>query len=322
MSNFTQAILDNEINTLLASGSDLTASNLRQVLHDMNSSTFQGTPPTAIPVIGSVLVATSALTSVWTPNPFLGVNGGIGGSLTFNAAITGSVTLSIDPNSNALYFSQANYGTIFALIGAGGPTANYIGTISAVSNVRPIVKAIGTDTNVSLGLQAQGGFIELLTPAGIPSLTSFQGIQIGAPAGGDIGTGTLNTAGSIYINSIPVEVAYRLGGTVGAVANTHYNLTLPSGITVTGVTAYTLTAFLASGSVTLQAGTGAGDNSYIAAQSIKSLGVVPLSFSGASAPQGQYLLPATSPNYCLTIVQGGTPSATGSALILIKYAVP
>jgi len=313
----TQASIDAEINAQLPSGSNITASVLRQVLHDMNAAVFQSIPPTTTPSVGSILSATTASTTVWTPTPSLGVNGGLGGAITFNGSTSGSIALVPTTTGSSLNINQSVYGPLVTFTGPNAIIANQISITAAITGVDPIVKAIGTDANVNLELQGQGGSgaVELLAPSGAISATVLNGVQIGSPTGGDKGAGTLNVATGIYINAASAEVAQRVNGTVGVTGTTTYGLSIPTGATVTEVTAYTTTAFGATGGVTLSGGTVATDTTYFSATTITTLGVHSINITGA----GQSSMPAGSPNYFLTLTQSGTLSNVGTALIVVNY---
>src|SRR5690606_19372393 len=88
--------------------------------------------------------------------------------------------------------------------------------------------------------------------SGQTPFTLINGLQIGSPAGGDKGAGTLNTAGDIYINNVSVRDASGIN------AGTLNNARLPSTINVTtlqqgGVNVASLPA-VTSTSTTLVAG--------------------------------------------------------------------
>jgi hypothetical protein len=116
-----------------------------------------------------------------------------------------------------------------------------------------------------------------------------------------------------------VRVAQRISATVTAVANTDLPpLSIPPGATILGITAYTTTAFTAGTDAKLEAGISAGDATYVAATSIKALGVVAMTLASATlAAMG-----ATLPNLFIRIVQSGTPTAVGAATIVVEYLIP
>jgi hypothetical protein len=227
--SFTQAQIDAEINNQLLSGSDITALTLRGVLHDMNASAFQSIPPPTVG-LGTVLNALSASSYSWTSTPSLGVNGGPGGSLQLNDATSGNVTLATA--GSTFIVQQGAFGTMLSVGGPGAAIANQIATLASTTGNAPTIQAIGTDTNVNLALQGQGGS-GAITLNGVISI--LNGIQIGAPAGGDKGAGKLNSASTIYVNNDAVEAAHRMTGTVGATGSTDFSLTLLPGSSVIGV---------------------------------------------------------------------------------------
>jgi hypothetical protein len=323
MTSFTQAAIDTEINNQLLSGSEITALALRSVLHDMNAAAFQSIPPTVV-ATGSVLNALSPSSYSWTATPSLGVNGGTGGSLKLYGATSGSVTFAPSTAGSTFNVSSDSFGTMLSVAGPGATIANQVSTLASITGTAPKVMAIGTDINVSLVLQPQGGSgaVTVLNGPGTTVTSIINGIQIGAPTGGDKGAGTLNSASTIYVNNSPVEAAQRVTGTVGATGSTDFSLILLPGSTVIGVTVFTTTAFGASGTaVNLTAGSAVGDAGYIGAQNIKALGVYQLLLNGSLA-QIQNSLPNVSPNYFIRLTQLGTPSNTGAVIIVVRYVAP
>jgi hypothetical protein len=322
MTSFTQAAIDTEINNQLLSGSEITALALRSVLHDMNAAAFQSIPPTVV-TTGSVLNALSPSSYSWTATPSLGVNGGTGGSLKLYGATSGSITFAPSTAGSTFNVSSDSFGTMLSVAGPGATIANQVSTLASITGIAPKIMAIGTDINVSLALQPQGGgAVTVLNGSGATVTSLINGIQIGMPTGGDKGAGTLNSASTIYINNGPVEAAWRITGTVGATGSTDFSLTLLPGSTVIGVTVFTTTAFGASGTaVNLTAGSAVGDAGYIGAQNIKALGVYQLLLNGSLA-QIQNSLPNVSPNYFIRLTQLGTPSSTGAVIIIVRYVAP
>ncbi len=320
---FAQADIDTEINNQLLSGSDITATTLRGVLHDMNAAAFQGIPPTVV-ATGSVLNALSPSSYSWTSTPSFGVNGGTGGSLQLNGSTSGSVTLAPSTAGSSFNVQQSTFGSMLSVTGPGATIANQISTLAAITGTAPKLMAIGTDVNVNLALQPQGGSgaTTFLNGTGAVVTSILNGIQIGSPTGGDKGAGTLNSASTIYLNNAPVEAAQRITGTVGATGSTDFSLTLLPGSTVIGVTVFTTAAFGASGTaVNLTAGSAVGGTGFISAQNIKAIGIVNPLLNGPDA-QLQSSLPNVSPNYFIRLTQLGTPSNTGAATIVVRYAAP
>ncbi len=321
--SLTQAQINDEINSKLPSGSDITALTLRGVLHDMNASAFQSLPPTVV-ASGSVLNALSPSSYSWTSTPTLGVNGGIGGLLKLFGTTSGSITLAPSTAGSTFNISSDGFGTMLSVASPGAAIANQISTLASITGSAPVLQATGTDTNVNLALQGQGsaGAVTILDSTSTTRVSILTGIQVGSPTGGDKGGGTINSASTIYMNNDPIQAAQRLTGTVGATGSTDYSLTLLPGSSVIGVTVFTTTGFGASGTaVNLTAGSAAGDTAYISAQNIKALGVYQPLLNG-SAAQGQSSLPNVSPNYFMRLTQLGTPSSTGVAKILVRYVAP
>lgn len=255
----TQANLDAEINTLLISGSDITAATLRQVLHDMNAALFQSG-------VGG-FAAPANLVSL-TSNPGSSPN-----------AIRSDATLALSTAIAPVWTSQHSFN-------------------SGIPSTNPTTGALLVSSPGGMGC---GGSI-------------FVGSAISAGAG-------LSCNGTVTGTPVPVEVAQRVTGTCsGTVSTTDIAVSVISGATITGINVYTTTGFGASGSVNLTAGTGIGDNAYVAAQNIKSLGLVVITFNASGSPQNLFSMPAP-PNFFVRLTQTGTPSAIGSALILVKYAV-
>ncbi len=251
----TQSGLDGEINALLVSGSDITAAQLRQVLHDMNTGIFQ-----------------SGITGFATPAVNVGLTSDPGSALT---ALRSDARLALGQDI-APTWTNAH---IFA---------------NGTPSVSPVTGAV--------------------TVAG------------GVGISGMLNTGTtINSAGSIYINNAPVQAAQRVTGTVsGTVGTSDYSITLPTGATVLGITMYTTGSFGASGTVTVSCGSAVGDVLYMAATSVKVLGVIVgvLPVTG-SAAVNLASMPFTVPgNFYLRIGQGGTPSAIGRVVIVVDYLVP
>lgn len=287
MALITQAQIDGEINSLLPSGSDITAATLRQVLHDMNASVFQSgvtgfaAPSTAVGLVAqpgttqtalrsdAQLAISQAITPVWTAQH-----------------IFASGTQTVSPTTGALTVTAPGGIGVGGSVWAGG--------------------ALTTGTLGTAGVLTLNGSAINSTPA---VLTVSQI------------TGVLQVGGSLSVAGAPVQVAQRVTGTVsGTVSTSDYSFTIVSGATVLGVTAYTTTAFGAVTAVNLTAGTAAGDNAYVQAQTIKSLGVVSLLLNGTNVA-GLASLPSGSPNFFVRLTQTGGNSGVGSAVIVVDYLV-
>lgn len=197
----TQASLDLEISTLLASNipGGILATSLRQVLSDMNAAIFQSAPPTTPATANSILNASSASVSVWTPTPTLGTNGGTGGSLTLNGSTSGNASIAVDAASDTLNFLQSTFGNLFSAQGPNATIANYISFIAKQSGNAPSIATIGSDTNVDLNLDPQGtGKVNVIgTPLGNAILT-VGGSGIG---NGTIYLGSNTTGGTVSLSS-------------------------------------------------------------------------------------------------------------------------
>lgn len=117
------------------------------------------------------------------------------------------------------------------------------------------------------------------------------------------------------------QLSVRVPIAVTATANTDIPaISLPPGATLIGATVYTGTAFLAATDAKIEIGVSAGDASYVAQTSIKSIGVVALTLVAAAAA-ALASLPAV-PNIFVRIVQTGTTSATGAATLVLEYLMP
>jgi hypothetical protein len=98
---------------------------------------------------------------------------------------------------------------------------------------------------------------------------------------------------------------------------------VPPGLTLLRATVFTTVAFLGSTTVTLALGTQAGDNTYVTATDVKAVGTHPLTLnSGATVTADCLAMPAlaSGSNLFGTLAQGGTPSATGTATLLLEFA--
>ena len=127
--------------------------------------------------------------------------------------------------------------------------------------------------------------------------------------GGIIDAASGIAGGPVVTQKIPLPV--------GANANTDIGpISVPKGKTLLRASVYTSTAYTGT-TVTIQIGSSAGDASYVAATTIKALGVYALTLvAAAAAALGS--LPAT-PNLFVRIVQTG-PTAVGAATLVLEYA--
>ena len=103
---------------------------------------------------------------------------------------------------------------------------------------------------------------------------------------------------------------------VTAVANTDFTLSLPPGGCLFSAVVFTTTAYTGT-TVTVQLGLSAGDASYVAATTIKAIGMFPLTLVQA-AGAGPAIMPNASPNLFIRVVQTGA-TAVGSSFLVISY---
>jgi hypothetical protein len=106
--------------------------------------------------------------------------------------------------------------------------------------------------------------------------------------------------------------------TVTATANTDFVVPLPAGAVALNYTVFTTTAFGAATDAQISIGSTAGGVDYVAAVTVKALGVYSLT-RVAAASATHLNAPA---NVNVRIVQSGTASATGAATLVISYAIP
>lgn len=289
----TQANLDSEINTLLQSGIDITAATLRQVLHDMNAAVFQSgvtglaTPSAQIGLTAQAGSAGTAMRSDGAPALSQGITPVWAGIHVFASGVPAT-----SPTTGALVVSNPGGIGVGGIVNAAGAIVSGTVGITGLLQVNGSTSGGSTITVTSLGNTAEVS----------GTLALYNG-QAGAVS--------------------PVSAGQRVTGTVsGTVATTDISLIIPAGVTVLGIQIFTGTAFGASGSVNLTAGTGIGDNAYLTATNIKAFGVFSPAWNGASngnlgsMPAGS---PSGVPNMFLRLTQVGTPSGVGSATIIVDY---
>lgn len=106
---------------------------------------------------------------------------------------------------------------------------------------------------------------------------------------------------------------------VTAIANTDFAFTIPPGAVDVSYTLFTTTAFGAATDAMLQLGSTVGGVDYVAAATVKALGVYAMTRVAAAA--AAHLSPGG-----LTvngrIVQSGTASAVGAASLVVSYGLP
>lgn len=106
---------------------------------------------------------------------------------------------------------------------------------------------------------------------------------------------------------------------VTATANTDIApISLPAGRALLRATVYTTTAFTASTDCQIEIGSSAGSAAYVAAVSVKSVGVYGLTMVN-SAAAALAALPST-PNIYVRLVQSGTATAVGAGTLVLEYA--
>jgi hypothetical protein len=106
-------------------------------------------------------------------------------------------------------------------------------------------------------------------------------------------------------------------------ASTPFTWAVPPGLTLLRATVFTTVAFLGSTTVTLALGTQASDATYVTATDVKAVGTHPLTLNrGATVTADCLSLPAlaSGSNLFGTLAQGGTPSATGTATLVLEFA--
>ena len=141
-----------------------------------------------------------------------------------------------------------------------------------------------------------------------------------APALFPYGIGSGTTVGPAGTQG-QIEAARKVAIAVTATANTDITASVPPTATVIAIDLYTTTAFGAVTDATIQIGSTAGGVDYVAATSIKAVGLVRLTLVGAAAAS-LLSMPNASPNLFIRIVQTGGSSATGAATAVVRYLVP
>lgn len=107
--------------------------------------------------------------------------------------------------------------------------------------------------------------------------------------------------------------------TVTATANTDFVIPIPKGARNLSIRVFTDTAFTAGTDAQLQLGKTVGGAEYVAAVSIKSIGVVQNTLVNSAAADFEGI-PQDGINGRL--VQSGTATAVGSAKIYVDYSMP
>lgn len=135
-------------------------------------------------------------------------------------------------------------------------------------------------------------------------------------------TGLTNT-GNLKLGSQggKVSASQQIALAVTAVTNTDLTATLPAGATIVSMTVYTTTAFTAVTDAMISIGNVAAGAQYVAAVSIKALGVYDLTLVAAAAA-ALASFPSGSPNLFIRIAQSGGSTAVGAATLVVNYIVP
>jgi hypothetical protein len=288
----TQSNLDSEINTQLASGIDITAATLRQVLRDMNAAVFQ-----------------SGVTGFASPSAQIGLASQAGSSTSaMRADAAPALNVGIAPIWTGQHIFAAGVSTTSAITGTviinspGGLGVGGNGYFGGFLNIG----SLGTAGQLQMNGSAAGTATLTISALG--------------------NTATLSGTMSLYGNIVasPVEAGQKVTGTCsGTVATTDISMIIPPGVTLLGIQAYTTGSFGASGSVNLTAGTAIGDNAYLTATNIKALGFVNPNWTANAAAAMANLAsmpgPAGVANFFIRLTQTGTPSSAGSAVIMVDY---
>lgn len=120
-------------------------------------------------------------------------------------------------------------------------------------------------------------------------------------------------SGSRSLNSNSISLP------VTAVTNTDYTVSIPVGALIRSMAVYTTTAYTAVTDAKIQIGSTVGGVDYVAATSIKALGIVSLTLVAAAA--------ATFANFTagtvfVRVAQSGGNTAVGNGTLVISYDVP
>lgn len=111
----------------------------------------------------------------------------------------------------------------------------------------------------------------------------------------------------------------RLAMTVTAITNTDYPaLILPAGAAINSILVYTTTAFTAVTDAQITIGSAAGGAQYVAAVSVKAVGIYTLSFV-QSAAAAAAMLAAPAAGLFVRIAQSGGNTAVGAATLVVDF---
>ncbi len=128
-------------------------------------------------------------------------------------------------------------------------------------------------------------------------------------------SGPIRVGGTTGASPAPVTAARELAIAVTATANTDFTLTVPKS-RILRITTFTTTAFGAATDATLQVGSAAAGAQYVAAVSIKNAGVVEHTLVAGAL--GALSSVAEGTTLYFRVVQTGTASATGAALVVVE----
>lgn len=106
---------------------------------------------------------------------------------------------------------------------------------------------------------------------------------------------------------------------VTAVTNTDSTVAIPNGALIRSMTVYTTTAFTAVTDAMISIGNAAGGAQYVAAVSIKAVGVYSLTLLAAQAAA---LANFTAGTLFVRIAQSGGSTAVGAATLVVSFAAP
>lgn len=108
---------------------------------------------------------------------------------------------------------------------------------------------------------------------------------------------------------------------VNNATNTDITASVPVGAGISAIQVYTTTAFTAVTDAMISIGNAAGGAQYVAAVSIKAVGVYNLTLVNAAAA-ALLSMPSGSPNLFIRIAQSGGNTAVGAATLVVDYLLP
>ena len=147
-------------------------------------------------------------------------------------------------------------------------------------------------------------------PGYVPTGVSYDdGITLNIGAGGIVDTASGIAGRMTYVQSISLPVT--------AVASTPFTMSIPPGCILDAIKVYTTVAYAAGTDCKISVGNVAAGAQYVAAQTIAAIGVVALTIISTAAVLS---FPTGSPNLFITLVQTGAASATGAAVLVVKYS--